>query len=351
MERPTILLITDIYYPILATFGVPANIMTIVILSRGNCGLSKCISGYMVAMATADLLVMIFNVIMYHIFSYLFVLSFLSYTAVCKFNLYMNATTLNVSVWFTVLFTFDRFVAICCEKFKAKYCIVRTVASVLTTVTVLHCLKDIPFWFAYEPERIINNIHWGCRIRVEFFSSPAGVAFSWLESIFMTWLPFALILLFNCLTVKRILVANRARRGLRGHTSENQSDPEMENRRKSIILLFTVSGSFILLWMTAGVSFLTTRLTSTAQYLGDYSAPAYIATETGYMLMYLSSCTNTCIYAATQTKFREELKQLISYCGRLIFHFILIRVTLSQGQLWMGNRGWPCQRRPQPMNE
>ncbi|XP_067834233.1 probable G-protein coupled receptor 139 [Heptranchias perlo] len=312
MERPTILLITDIYYPILATFGVPANIMTIVILSRGNCGLSKCISGYMVAMATADLLVMIFNVIMYHIFSYLFVLSFLSYTAVCKFNLYMNATTLNVSVWFTVLFTFDRFVAICCEKFKAKYCIVRTVASVLTTVTVLHCLKDIPFWFAYEPERIINNIHWGCRIRVEFFSSPAGVAFSWLESIFMTWLPFALILLFNCLTVKRILMANRARRGLRGHSSENQSDPEMESRRKSIILLFTVSGSFILLWMTAGVSFLTTRLTSTAQYLGDYSAPAYIATETGYMLMYLSSCTNTCIYAATQTKFREELKQVMT---------------------------------------
>ncbi|XP_067857679.1 probable G-protein coupled receptor 139 [Heptranchias perlo] len=63
MERPTILRIKDIYYPVLASFGFPANLVTIVILFRGKCGLSKCISIYMVAMATADLLVIIFNVI------------------------------------------------------------------------------------------------------------------------------------------------------------------------------------------------------------------------------------------------------------------------------------------------
>ncbi|XP_067865932.1 uncharacterized protein [Heterodontus francisci] len=44
-----------------------ANLLTIVILSRGKCGLSKCISRYMVAMTTADLLVLIFDVILYEI--------------------------------------------------------------------------------------------------------------------------------------------------------------------------------------------------------------------------------------------------------------------------------------------
>ncbi|GCB65894.1 hypothetical protein scyTo_0010026 [Scyliorhinus torazame] len=47
MGKVVILLVKDIYYPILAAFGLPANLMTIVILSRGNCGLSKCITAYM----------------------------------------------------------------------------------------------------------------------------------------------------------------------------------------------------------------------------------------------------------------------------------------------------------------
>ncbi|XP_067882407.1 probable G-protein coupled receptor 139 [Heterodontus francisci] len=310
MVLPTILQIKHIYYPLLAAFGVPANLLTILILARGNCGLSKCISAYMVAMAAADLLVMIFNIILYNIFRYNFPHSFLSYTAVCKFMIYINSTSLRMSVWFTTLFTFDRFVAICCQRFKTKYCTVRNVA-VAITVSVLLSLQSIPYFFAFQSERIINTIDWGCQPRQDFFSSPAGVGFSWLQSILATWIPFSLILLFNCLTVRQIVVASRARRALRGHSSENQSDPEMETRRKTIILLFSVSGSYIVLWLTTIVSFLTTGLADTAHYRGDYTAPEYIATETGYMLLYLSSCSNTCIYAATQTKFREELTLMV----------------------------------------
>ncbi|XP_067835714.1 probable G-protein coupled receptor 139 [Heptranchias perlo] len=280
MVEPTILQIMQIYYPVLASFGLPANLVTIVILSRGNCGLSKCITIYMVAMATADLLVIIFNVIVYQIFSKLFPHSFLSYTAVCNFIVYMQCNNVGISVLFTVSFTFDRFVAICCHTFKANYCTVRTASAVITTVSVLIGLLNIPMCFAFEHKLIINNIPWGLSPKLDFFSSTA---------------------------VRRILVASRARQGLRSHSSENQNDPEMENRRKSIILLFTVSGSFILLWLTAIASNLTSG--PAVHYRPEYTAPAYIAIQTGNMLLFLSSCTNTCIYAATQTKFREELKQ------------------------------------------
>ncbi|XP_067864726.1 probable G-protein coupled receptor 139 [Heterodontus francisci] len=263
------------------------------------------------AMATADLLLLIFHVIVVQIFSFQFPRSFLSYSAVCKFIVYICSFTLHTSVWLTVSFTFDRFVAICCRKFETSYCTVRTAAVVITAVAAFFSCKNIPFYFVIEPERIINNVSWGCRSRVEFFSSPAGVAFSCLESIVVPWLPLALILLCNCLTVRRILAASRARRRLRSHNIDNRSDPEVENRRKSIILLFAVSGSFILLWLPVSVSYLTTRLASTKRYAGGNTAPGYIATESGYLFMYLSSSVNTCIYAATQTKFREELTALV----------------------------------------
>ncbi|XP_067836087.1 probable G-protein coupled receptor 139 [Heptranchias perlo] len=330
MGRAAILLMKDIYDPILAFVGVPANVVTIVILSRGNCGLSKCVSVYMVAMATADLLVIIFNLIVNQIFNYHFTYSFLSYTVVCKFILYNNCAVVDMSVWFTVSFSFDRFVSICFQEFKRKYWTKRTAIVVTVTITVLAYLKGILMLFSYGPERIINNVQWGCWPKVEVFTLPAWEAYSWIQTLSAPLIPFAFIALFNSLTVRIILVANRVRRELRGHNTNNQSDPEMENRRRSIILLFTISGSFILLWITAAVSFSLTRLSSTVYFQGDYSDPGYIATESGYLLEFLSCCTNTCIYAVTQRKFREELKTLLKSPWSLIRRLVKNEIKLNQ---------------------
>ncbi|XP_038656401.1 probable G-protein coupled receptor 139 isoform X2 [Scyliorhinus canicula] len=292
--------------------------MTIVTLIRGNCGLSKCICIHIVSMATGDLLVMIINVMMFQIFSYHFPHSFLSHTPVCKFILYLTGVSLDLAVWFTVSFTFDRFIIICSQTFKTKYCTERTAALVITMVSILTFIKNIPILLALEPQQIINKLWWGCRVNLAFVSSPFGTVYIWFYSIWRVWLPFTLIVLFNSLTVRRVLVASRVRRRLRGHSSENQSDSEMENRRNSIILLFTISGSFILLWLTENVSFVTTRVMNINNYRGDRTAPAYIATETGAVIKLLNSCINTFIYAATQRKFREELKKVLKYPWILI---------------------------------
>uniref|UniRef100_UPI00398E807D probable G-protein coupled receptor 139 n=1 Tax=Pristiophorus japonicus TaxID=55135 RepID=UPI00398E807D len=273
-------------------------------------------------MAAADLLIMIVNVIVYLIINYHFPSSFLSYTAVCKFLLYMTFANLDMSVWFTVSFTFDRYVAICCQEVKRKYCTKRTATAVVVTFSVLTYLKGIPLLFSYEAEQIISNVQWGCRTKVDVFTLPAWSAYSWIQILSVPVLPFTFMALFNSLTVRCILVANRARRGLRGPSSENHIDPEMENRRKSIILLFTISSSFILLWLTAVGSFAATRLSGTVYYQGEYSNPGYIATESGYLLMYLSSCTNTCIYAATQRNFREEVKNVLKSPWTLILKLV-----------------------------
>ncbi|XP_048476852.1 probable G-protein coupled receptor 139 [Rhincodon typus] len=285
--------------------------MSIVILSRGNCGLSRCISLYMLAMASADLLVMIINVIVYHIFSYNFLFSFLYHTSVCKLILYLTAVTLDLSTWFTIFFTFDRFAVICCRKFKTLYCNERTAAVVITFFPLLTLFKNIPFFFAYNHEKIINKVHWGCQPSGAFFSSSIGVVFFWFHIAWGVWLPFTLIALFNCLTIRRISLANGARRKLKSNVTENKYDAEIDNRRKSVTLLFTVSSSFLLLWLTAVISFVTTRIVNVNSYRGDRTNPGYIATEIGTMLKFLSSCPNTFIYAAAQKNFRKELKKVL----------------------------------------
>ncbi|XP_067870220.1 probable G-protein coupled receptor 139 [Heterodontus francisci] len=311
-----------LYYPILAAFGAPANILTIVILSRGRCGLSRCITRYLVGMAVTDLLVIITGVILNRISVIYFPVVFLSITPVCSLKIVLFYAARDSSVWLTVAFTFDRFVAICCQQLKAKHCTGRTAAMVIVTMCALSCLKNIPWYFVYEPLYIINDVPWYCNIKLSFYFELAWTVFDWIDRISNPGAPFLLMLLFNALTVRHILATSRARRRLRAHSkAEKQIDPEIESRRKSIVLLFTISGTFILLWMTYIVNFLYVRITNDYNISG-FNDPKFILQESGNMLQLLSCCTNTCIYAVTQTKFREEFMKMLKSPVNLIIKVV-----------------------------
>ncbi|XP_067874878.1 neuropeptides capa receptor-like [Heterodontus francisci] len=289
------------------------NLMATVILARGKCGLSKCITYYLVAMAAADLMLVITRVILNQIINKYFPGNYLLLTPVCRTKTTLASISNDLSVWLTVAFTFDRFIAICCQKLKTKYCTKEMAAVIIGVVLVLSCLRNIPWYFIYEPLYVNNGLPWYCRIRSVFYTSPLWQAFSYFSSIATPFLPFFIILLLNVLTARYILVASRGRRTLRGNTSSaNNPDPEMQNRKKSIILLFSISANFILLWLTFTIHYMYYRITKSYSYTG-YDDPVYIFQETGYMLLLLSCCTNTFIYAVTQVKFREELKKMVTY--------------------------------------
>lgn len=295
-----------------------ANLLTIVILSRGKCDLSKGISIYLITMALADLLVVVFCIILASLFSRLIPASFLFYTAVCSTNAVLGYATIDCSVWLTIAFTFDRFVAICCHNLKVTYCTTKTATLVIGIVCALNVLRNVPFYFKFRPYGFFNGIPWGCATRLEFFSFPGWVTFFWIHHLLNPLIPYVLIVVLNALTVRHIVVANRARRELKYSANGSQRmDPEMAQRRKSIVLLFVVSGSFILLWFTKVAVFLLMEISNRHAY-PSYNHPVILADQTGTMLFYLGTCTNTVVYALTQRKFREELKRMVTYPFLLI---------------------------------
>ncbi|XP_067871177.1 probable G-protein coupled receptor 139 [Heterodontus francisci] len=301
-----------IYYPILAAAGVPVILITIVILSQGKCRLSKCTTRYLVAMAAADLLVIIIDLILRQIpIVYQEQFFFVYSIPVCNIHAVLLYAATDCSVWFTVTFTFDRFVAICCQKLKTKYCTAKTAAVVLGTVTVLSCLKDITWYFILTFIYWLTNNPWFCAVTIDVLESPVWGTIEFLHFILTPGVPFILILIFNALTVRHILVTSRGRRRVRSNSSgKSPRDPEMDSRRKSIILLFAISANFIFLWSVFMVNSIWTRM----NWLGYMSVllPHFVQ-EIGFMLELLSCCTNTCIYAVTQTKFREQLNNVVKY--------------------------------------
>ncbi|XP_048381255.1 probable G-protein coupled receptor 139 [Stegostoma tigrinum] len=314
MKYSGILQVARIYYPILAAVGIIVNLVGIVILNRGNCGLSKCITCYLLAMSTADLLLVILNVILNRINNLYFPVTFLSITPVCASRVVLCLAALDCSVWFTVAFTFDRFVAICCQKLRAKYCNKRTAFAVIVTVSVVCCLRSITWYFVLIPAFVIDNVPWFCIITSDYYTSLFWKVNEWVDIIIIPLLPITLILVFNALTIRHIITANRIRCRLQLHgNGKNNTDPEVVNRRKSIILLFALSANFVLFWMTHVIRSLIWQEVNYNYEDKTLNDPTFVFQEIGFMLRLLNSCTNTCIYALTQTKFREELINGVKY--------------------------------------
>ncbi|XP_048475126.1 probable G-protein coupled receptor 139 [Rhincodon typus] len=313
-------LLFAIYYPIIATIGVPANFAVIVILCRSKCGLSRCIIYYLVSMAVTDLLLIISAVILNRITGIYFPFSYFSITPICSLRIAVIYAAIDSSAWLTVAFTFDRFVTICCSKVAAQYCRKKRTAWIIGTICMLSCLRNSFLYFIFEPLYIINNVGWFCRIKLTYYTSPAWAIYDWLLVILTPCFPFILILLLNALTIRHILAANRARKRFRTpNNGEKQSDTEMEKRRKSIVLLFAISGSFILLYTLYFMTIVYVRIVNVSYFTGsDVSETTFSLEEIGYMLQLSSSCVNPFIYAGTQSKFRMELKNGLTYPCSLI---------------------------------
>jgi len=300
------------------------NLVGIVILQRKNCGLSNCVTRYLVAMSAADLLVIIIDLILRHIpIAFYLEFRFLKLIPVCNIHAVLLYAATDCSVWFTVAFTFDRFVAICCPKLKNKYCSEKTAAVVLGTVSALSCLKNIFWYFILSSEYRLGNNPWFCYELFDLYTSVSWVTVECIHHFLTPFVPFVLILLLNILTVRHILVTNRARRRLRAHSSGEQSrDPELESRRKSIILLFILSANFILLWATLTYYTIWSRICElTSGLVYCLIVPGFVK-QAGYMLQLVSCCTNTAIYAVTQTKFRKQFKNMVKYPFTSIHKFI-----------------------------
>ncbi|XP_059805712.1 probable G-protein coupled receptor 139 [Hypanus sabinus] len=309
-------LVYAIYYTALAVIAVPVNIVAIVILSRGKCGLSRCISRYVVSMAATDLLVIITAVILNRIPAIYFPGSFLSITPACSLSIALINAATDSSFWLTGTFTFDRYVAICWQKLKAKYCTQRSSGIVISVVCTLGCVINIPWYFLLEPMYVIDNVPWYCKQKDDRYSVILWTIFDWTDRVLTPCLPFLLILSFNTLTVRHILAASRARKRLCScPMGEKQCDPEIESRKRSILLLFAISACFIL-WTPYVIHFLIQRF-HVGYTINGYSEPRFILMEIANMLQMLSCCTNTFIYAVTQNKFRKELKVLMK-CTRNI---------------------------------
>ncbi|XP_069798538.1 probable G-protein coupled receptor 139 [Narcine bancroftii] len=263
-------------------------------------------------MGMADLMCVVIGVLLEQV-NYIYIFApYLLFTPICTLTLVLRYGAMDCSVWLTVALTFDRYVAVCGVRLRERYCTERTATVVMVIVTIWGCVKYVPYAFAIKPLVLIDHLPWHCVAKAEYSTSSFWRIYTVFISVTTPLLPIGLIVLFNALTVRHIVAANDIRRVLRKNIVK-ETDLEAGNRRKSMELLFFLSANFILLWIPY-VVFQSKWQTQNYFYTDRYrSTPTYILQQCAYMLQFLSTCTNTCIYTLSQRRFREELQIAVKY--------------------------------------
>ncbi|XP_069771700.1 neuromedin-U receptor 2-like [Narcine bancroftii] len=272
----------------------------------------------MVTMAVADTMVCVFNVTLGNVFLYHFPRSFLAHTSICRLGAVIQKTSVQFSVLSTLSFTIDRCIAICWQKLKNKYCTKRIAVVITSTVFVFSLLMHIPAYFQYEAMNVVDGVKLGCSTIKQYFSSPAWQTYRWLSNSFVSYVPLPLMLILNSLTARHILLVSSARRALKRRGDREVPDPEMINRRTSIILLFAISGTFIAFWTPAMIIGIFSQFI--AHFANHVGKSRYVAIRSSILLLYFSSCANTCVYALTQRRFREEATKLKIFLIRIFIY-------------------------------
>ncbi|XP_078144219.1 putative G-protein coupled receptor 139 [Centroberyx gerrardi] len=289
----------EVFYPALATVGIPSNIITFLIIWRRNCMLSRSSTFYLMAISVADNLVLVFIVVLELSVEYHQQEPFWSHEPWCSLRDVFNYGAYNASTWLVVVFTVERFVAIHTWRIKTKVCTPRCAAWTIAAVFLLSHFFAVPHYWSNVS--VYKNNQTRCTLQAYI-------------------LPFLLILMLNGLMLRQISLSNRVHVNADLPSRVYKVSPLLRSRkRKSVVLLVTVSMSFVLLSVTRAITQIVLRTTHLyGMDRNDYNLQINIAADTGTMLSLSNAAANMYLYVCTQSRFRQEflacVRQVCFHC-------------------------------------
>lgn len=219
-----------------------------------------------------------------------------------------------------VVFTAERFIAIHTWAIKTKLCTRRSALAAITTILLLSHLLAIPYYWSNVSVYDHNQTKWACIYEPE---APHGYVHALVgaQTLVAYVLPFLIILTLNGLTLRQISLSNRVHVLTAADLTSGayRVTPLLRSRkRKSVVLLVTVSMSFVLLSVTRAITQIIIRTFFYGQDRNDYNLQINVAADIGSMLSLSNAAINTYLYACTQAKFRQVfitcVRQVLSHC-------------------------------------
>ena len=271
--RVTRLIVKSVAIPIVVAFGVLGNVLNIVVLTRK--WMRSSTNYYLTSLAIYDILYLVF------------VLTHLQkqndIVRVC-----LNIAS-NTGVWLTLTFTVERYICVCHPMRGIVLCTPKRAKYVIAGVCVAGALVTFPEFF----EQWLDQ--W----------QPYKIGYRKLNQTLFTYLPLALLCVFNALLVRIVMRASRQRLAMTPESSSRHGRREAEQSRVTTLLIIVV------------VVFLVCQLPQAVMNTVDppRTDNVIILNNVFNLLVVINSAVNFVLYSSVSTKFRRTFRHVFLRCA------------------------------------
>lgn len=307
--------IQRVLVPIITVIGVLGNSITIMIMSRRR--MRSSTNHYLAALGVVDMLYLIFSFILslshypdFHDIKYY------SYWMFRPFILMLVDTCSNTSVWLTVTFTVERYIAVC-HPMKGKILCTESRAKKAIFSVFLICFTfTVPTPFEHKIDE--SKLPYLDLTHSALGNNPLYRSiFYWLTTILFIFLPLILLAIFNSFLI-RSLHTSKVRRKTMTRRNDNR-DASRQERKITIMLVSVVILFFICQLPTA-----TVLIYQTFHEIPRNSNEDIIFEILGNVfnfLMGINAAGNFVLYCVLSQKYRTTFLQTFCPClkGR-IYH-------------------------------
>ncbi|XP_071034153.1 FMRFamide receptor-like [Parasteatoda tepidariorum] len=299
-----------ILVPTIMTIGIIGNVITIVIMTRRR--MRSSTNNYLAALAIFDMMYLIFT----------FILSLSHYPRVPDIDHYaywrlrpfifmLTDACSNSSVWLTVTFTIERYIAVC-HPMKGKVFCTESRAKKAIVAVFLFCFAfTIPTPFEWKViERVDDSTN---RTTLSLDLTEMGknymykTIYYWLTVVVFIFIPFILLAIFNSFLIRSVHMSKVQRSSMtRG------SDNSQEN--KITIMLIAVVILFFICQLPTACHLLYSTLHESFD-----SKQLYLLRGLGNIfnfLMSLNAAGNFVLYCLLSQKYRKTFIQIFCPCMR-----------------------------------
>ncbi|GBM82275.1 FMRFamide receptor [Araneus ventricosus] len=301
-----------ILVPSIMTIGIVGNVITIVIMTRRR--MRSSTNNYLAALAIFDM--------MYLIFTFILSLSHYSrvpdsdhyvYWRLKPFILMLTDTCSNTSVWLTVTFTVERYIAVC-HPMKGKVFCTESRAKKAIVAVFLFCFAfTIPTPFEWKVIERVDQATNHTTLALDHSEMGKNYLYKtiyyWLTVVFFIFVPFILLAIFNSFLIRSVHLSKVQRSSM---TRGENSDSSQEN--KITIMLIAV----VILFFVCQLPTACHLLYSTLHENFDLKQ-LYLLRGLGNIfnfLMSLNAAGNFVLYCLLSQKYRRTFIQIFCPCLR-----------------------------------
>lgn len=298
--------------PIIFIVGIVGNVLSLMVFVTKNMRKLSA-SVYLAALSTADLLALIFFVLIEWVKRGLReefrsnIAEFLDVNGICQLTMFLSYASRFLSTWLVASFTLERYIGICHPLKRRDICDINSSKKIVAILVLISiCISSIRPWLNEVRHIGPDRTPW-CLPKKDLVT--ISFIYDCVFAVCITFLPFLVITTLNILIIRTLIKRNRR------HRKCNFITEESIIRFEFTVILITISICFIafnspyaVVWFKQFHQTRTKTFSSGSKV--DTLQNILFFTKTTYFLNY---CINFFLYSVTGAYFRKELKAMFTY--------------------------------------